>query len=399
MAGTPAGLPAGVLLSDRISLGVIARAFPPDRVRQLLAETGKASARESDLRRGLVYYAIALALYMSRSTREVLRSCCRRCAGCEAPKRSSSRARAASRRPAPASGRRRCGVVWAGGRATRRAPARGRGIGLATVRLDGSCLEVADTEANRTAFGSPGASRGESAFPQLRFVALVGTGRMCCSAPAWAATPRGRRRWPMRCWRRCGLACCAWPTSSSSDMRSGAEPRRPAPSCSGGEAPSAAAARSSAGRRLLLDDHLPQRQGPAASHLRSPGARDRVPAGGHRRCRDALPLGHHDLGPGAGARGRTGRALPRALGHRGRPGRAENAVARGAGRLRSKTPELSAGDLGPAAGAFRRARADARAALRPTRTRTGCPSRTPCAWSAAGAAVRGASPLGQARLA
>jgi hypothetical protein len=44
------------------------------------------------------------------------------------------------------------------------------------VSLDGSCLEVADTEANRTEFGLPGASRGESAFPQLRFVALVENG-------------------------------------------------------------------------------------------------------------------------------------------------------------------------------------------------------------------------------
>src|SRR5829696_7440391 len=65
MAGTPAGLPAGVRLSDHISLGVIARAFPPDRVRQILAETGKASERERDLpAQVMVYYAIALALYM-----------------------------------------------------------------------------------------------------------------------------------------------------------------------------------------------------------------------------------------------------------------------------------------------------------------------------------------------
>ena len=44
------------------------------------------------------------------------------------------------------------------------------------VSLDGSCLEVADTEENRTAFGRPGASRGASAFPQVRFVALVENG-------------------------------------------------------------------------------------------------------------------------------------------------------------------------------------------------------------------------------
>ena len=44
------------------------------------------------------------------------------------------------------------------------------------VSLDGSCLDVADTEENRAAFGRPGASRGESAFPQVRFVALVENG-------------------------------------------------------------------------------------------------------------------------------------------------------------------------------------------------------------------------------
>jgi len=48
--------------------------------------------------------------------------------------------------------------------------------GWRLVSLDGSCLDVADTEANRAAFGVPGASRGESAFPQLRFVALVENG-------------------------------------------------------------------------------------------------------------------------------------------------------------------------------------------------------------------------------
>src|SRR3954451_3011471 len=74
MAGSPAGLPAGVRLSDQISLVVIARAIPPARVHQVLAATGKASERERDLPASvMVYYAIALALYMGSSTREVLR--------------------------------------------------------------------------------------------------------------------------------------------------------------------------------------------------------------------------------------------------------------------------------------------------------------------------------------
>src|SRR3954463_14665110 len=70
----PAGLPAGVRLSDHISLGVIARTFPIEEVRRVLAETGKASERERDLpAHVMVYYAIALALYTTSGTREVLR--------------------------------------------------------------------------------------------------------------------------------------------------------------------------------------------------------------------------------------------------------------------------------------------------------------------------------------
>jgi len=44
------------------------------------------------------------------------------------------------------------------------------------VSLDGSTLDTADTPANAAAFGRPSASRGASAFPQLRFAALVENG-------------------------------------------------------------------------------------------------------------------------------------------------------------------------------------------------------------------------------
>src|ERR671938_461499 len=74
MARAPAGPPAGIRLSDHISLGVIARTFPIEEVRRVLAETGKASERERDLpAHVMVYYAIALALYTTSGTREVLR--------------------------------------------------------------------------------------------------------------------------------------------------------------------------------------------------------------------------------------------------------------------------------------------------------------------------------------
>ncbi len=179
MAGAPAGLPAGVRLSDHISLGVIAKAFPPERVRQILAETGTASERERDLpAQVMVYYAIALALYMGSSTREVLRCLLeglRWLWGTEAVK--------VAGRSGISQARTRLGeaplqrlyeqvVQPIAARATKGAWYRAWRL----VSLDGSCLDVADTEENRASFGCPGASRGESAFPQLRFVALVENG-------------------------------------------------------------------------------------------------------------------------------------------------------------------------------------------------------------------------------
>src|SRR5260370_4544361 len=74
MARTVAALPEGSRITDYISLGVITKTFPLKRVRAVLAAAGKASQRERDLpAHVVVYYAIALALYMHSSYREVLR--------------------------------------------------------------------------------------------------------------------------------------------------------------------------------------------------------------------------------------------------------------------------------------------------------------------------------------
>jgi hypothetical protein len=74
MARTLAALPEGSRITDYISLGVITKAFPLKQVRSVLIATGKASQRERDLpAHVVVYYAIALGLYMHSSYREVLR--------------------------------------------------------------------------------------------------------------------------------------------------------------------------------------------------------------------------------------------------------------------------------------------------------------------------------------
>src|SRR5712691_168142 len=74
MARTLAELPAGSRITDYISLGVIAKCFPVEKIHEVLEQTKRASVRERDLpAHVVVYYVIALALYMRSSYREVLR--------------------------------------------------------------------------------------------------------------------------------------------------------------------------------------------------------------------------------------------------------------------------------------------------------------------------------------
>ena len=196
MARAPAGLPAGIRLTDHISLGVIARTFPVEEVRRVLAETGRASGRERDLpAHVMVYYAIALALYMGASTREVLRCLLeglRWLWGAEAVrvagKSGSSQAR--TRLGAEPLHLLYEQVVQPVATPTTRG-AWYRQWRL--VSLDGSCLDVADTAENCAAFGRPEASRGESAFPQLRFVALPGRERHARAVRRPVGCLRGRR--------------------------------------------------------------------------------------------------------------------------------------------------------------------------------------------------------------
>ena len=64
MARTVASLPAGSRITDYISLGVIAKTFPPVKVRAVLTASKKESVRQRDLpAHVVVYYVIALALF------------------------------------------------------------------------------------------------------------------------------------------------------------------------------------------------------------------------------------------------------------------------------------------------------------------------------------------------
>ena len=74
MARTVASLPSGSRITDYISLGVLTKTFPLDKVTAVVAAAGKANQRQRDLPAPVVvYYVIALTLYMQVSYREVLR--------------------------------------------------------------------------------------------------------------------------------------------------------------------------------------------------------------------------------------------------------------------------------------------------------------------------------------
>src|SRR3954447_1669868 len=380
MAGIAAGLPAGIRLSDFISLGVIARAVPPERVRQVLAETGRASERERDLpAQVMVYYAIALALYMGSSTREVLRCLVeglRWLWGAEAVKVAGKSGISQARSRLGEAPRRRLYEEVVRPLATRASKgAWYRGWRL--VSLDGSCLEVADTAANRSEFGVPGASRGASAFPHLRFVALVENGTHVLFGARLGPYARGETALAREVLAALcpGMLCLAdrqffghalWrrAVDTGADLLWRVKHNL--------RLPREAVLADGSYLTTVYPSDKDRRHRRAGGQVRvgeyrlggRAGAGGRVPAGGRRRAGAALSAGDHDPRSGTGARGGTGRALSRALGNRRGPCRTEDAAARSAGRAAQQDPGAGpAGVLGPTAGTFCRTRAHARSGL------------------------------------
>lgn len=180
MARTKASLPNGSRITDYLSLGVVARTFPREKIEEILRRTGRNSLRQRDLPAHVVlYYVIALGLFMQVSYREVLRCLLE-------------------------------GVQWLMGHGVDIKVACHSGISQARTRLgwepvqllhdevvkpiaqastrgawfkqwrivslDGSSLDVPDERDNARAFGKQTSPRGETAFPQIRFVSLVENG-------------------------------------------------------------------------------------------------------------------------------------------------------------------------------------------------------------------------------
>jgi hypothetical protein len=215
MARTVASLPAGSRITDYISLGVVAKTFPRETVQAVLAATGTASRRQRDLPAHVViYYVIALALYMPSSTREVLRCLLEGVQWLLGP--------AATVKVAGKSGisQARTRVGWQPLQQLHDAIVHPiavpetKGAWYRTwrlVSLDGSTLDVADEAGNAEAFGRPAASRGTSAFPQLRFVAMVENGTHVLFGTQWGGCATGESTLAARVVPvlRAGMLCLA----------------------------------------------------------------------------------------------------------------------------------------------------------------------------------------------
>lgn len=180
MARTVAALSGGSRITDYISLGVVARMFPPDKVSQTLKRMGRASSRQRDLpAHVVVYYVVAMALYMQASYREVLRCLLE---GVQWLMGDGVDLKVAGK-SGISQARTRLGwepvqalhdeiVRPIATKATRGAWFRQWRI----VSLDGSSLDIPDEENNAREFGRQPSSRGETAYPQIRFVSLVENG-------------------------------------------------------------------------------------------------------------------------------------------------------------------------------------------------------------------------------
>jgi len=180
MARTAATLSKGAGISYDISISVLCQIFPRLTVSNILKSTNKESQRRRDFPADMVvYYVVAMCLFMTVNLREVLR-CLMEGLAFIFPKEQIK----VTGKSGISQARTRLGVepmrqlyencvVPIGTTKT---------IGCfykqwRLVSLDGSTLDVADEASNREAFGKMGAKNGKSSpYPQIRVVSLVENG-------------------------------------------------------------------------------------------------------------------------------------------------------------------------------------------------------------------------------
>ena len=180
MARTKKTFPQQFDIAHILSVGILSQVCPRPLIDEVLANTGKASQRERLLPApAVVYYIMALALWRELPLEEVLRLVSTSLYWLSDGKHPTT----LPCKAAISQARSRLGPDVMRELATKilrpLAQSDSRGAwyrGLRIMALDGSCMDVPDEAANAEYFGYPGTPRGESAFPQLRVLALVECG-------------------------------------------------------------------------------------------------------------------------------------------------------------------------------------------------------------------------------
>ncbi len=169
-------------LSDLVSVGLLARVFPPGVVDEVIAECGRTEQRHRAMpARTMAYYAIGMALHSEGSYEDVMGLL------------TDGLAWAQTESAEPVKLPSKSGIFQARVRlgaepvaalfdrvaqplATKTTPGSWL-AGRRLVAIDGTTLDVADSDVNHEYFGRPGVNKGErSAFPQARVVAVAECG-------------------------------------------------------------------------------------------------------------------------------------------------------------------------------------------------------------------------------
>ncbi len=210
-AGQQVKVGAGARLADRIGIGVLTAAFPPDIVDAAVDEW---DAREQRVRqmpaRVMAYFAMAMVLFFDSGYSEVWNKLLsglgwaktyrlRRQTGMQPSTAAITKARARLGWE-PLAEMLRLSMVPE--RSGPKAAPWAYWRGLRKLAIDGFTMNVQATPGNDAAFGRPSNEKGEGAFPQVRVVALAETGSRTLQGARVGPLTDGeqtmaRRLWPL----------------------------------------------------------------------------------------------------------------------------------------------------------------------------------------------------------
>ncbi|GAA4229468.1 hypothetical protein FHR32_002122 [Streptosporangium album] len=184
-------------MTDHISLGVLAAAFPRDLIEEVIDATGKREKRSRLLpAHVMVRYVIGLGLFFGQPYEEVMRQMTgtlQRLGSWERDWKVPSTSAITQARQrlgsAPLKELFHRAAVPVAGMGTKGAWLRGRRL----MAIDGTSFDVPDTADNVGAFGKMGSGPKESAFPKLQIVSLSECGTHAHIAAAMGSCRTGER--------------------------------------------------------------------------------------------------------------------------------------------------------------------------------------------------------------